>query len=218
MPVVQLRGGAPVLVGAVYCLGRNYAEHAREMGAPATPVAFLKPASAVTPAGGEIPWPAEAEVIHHEVELVLLLGAGRTNLSREQADRAIAAVGVGVDLTARDLQDAAKRSGQPWSRSKGFPGSAPVSEFVPRAEITSPWSEIDLSLAVDDELRQQDRASSMLLDPPTVVALLSQWFELAPSDLVFTGTPSGVGPIRPGQRVVAASHALALAVEFRLRR
>jgi fumarylpyruvate hydrolase len=220
MSEIVVRGAAPVRVGTVYALGRNYAEHAREMGAPAEPVVFLMPASAVVRGPGaaaaiEIAWPEGSGEVHHEVELVLLLGAGGTGLSREQGEAAIAAVGLGIDLTARDLQAQAKAKGQPWARSKGFPGAAPVGEFFPRGELTVPWGEIDLSLEVGGTLRQSDRAASMLLDPPAIVAQLSRWFLLQPGDLVFTGTPAGVGPIAPGEEAVA--HSAALGTELRVR-
>ncbi len=213
MNEVRIRGAGAARVNAVYCVGRNYADHAREMNAPATPVVFLKPPSAVS-AGGEAPWPRDARVVHHEVELVLLLGGGGRDLSRTDAAAAISGVGVGVDLTARDLQDEAKKSGQPWARSKGFPGAAPVSEFVLRDDGWRSYSSLTLSLTVDGALRQSAGVGEMILDPPAVVALLSRWFELAPGDLVFTGTPAGVGPILPGQVVVAECRPLSLSVSF----
>ncbi len=222
MSEVLVRGRGPVRVGTVYALGRNYAEHAREMGAPAEPVVFLKPASAVVfgaPATVlEVAWPEGSSEVHHEVELVLLLGDGGVRMARDQADRAIAAVGVGLDLTARDLQSGAKAKGQPWARSKGFPGSAPVTELLPREAIAVPWPEIDLSLEAGGEVRQEDRAGSMLLDPPAIVAQLSRWFVLAPGDLVFTGTPAGVGPLLPGEEAAARSRALGLELRVRMAR
>ena len=221
MSQIAVRGAAPVRAGTVYALGRNYAEHAREMGAPAEPVVFLMPASSLVrgPGSGpalEIAWPEGSADVHHEVELVLLLGSGGTRLTREQGESAIAAIGLGLDLTARDLQAQAKAKGQPWARSKGFPGAAPVSEFVPREALTVAWREIDLSLTVGGALRQSDRAASMLLDPPAIVAQLSRWFLLQPGDLVFTGTPAGVGPLAPGEEAVARSTALGLELRVRM--
>lgn len=220
MSQVNVRGSGPTRAGTIYALGRNYAEHALEMGAPAEPVVFLKPASALVTGGPdavlEIPWPEASAEVHHEVELVLLLGAGGTRFARDEAERAIVAVGLGLDLTARDLQAAAKSKGQPWARSKGFPASAPVTEFLPRAEIARPWAEIDLSLEVAGTVRQADRGGSMLLDPPAIVAQLARWFALAPGDLVFTGTPAGVGPLLPGEEAVARSQALGLALRVRM--
>ncbi len=214
MKRLELQGAAFVAAGTVYALGRNYAEHAREMGAEAEPVVFLKPATSLAPGGGSIRWPAGSRLVHHEVELVLLLGAGGRDLDRAAAEAAIAGVAIGVDLTARDLQDVAKKKSAPWARSKGFAGAAPVSAFVPRARLAADWRAIDLRLDVDGARRQADTSAAMILDPPEIVARLSSWFELAAGDVVFTGTPAGVGPIEPGQRVVAASDALGVAVEF----
>ena len=221
MSQIAVRGAAPVRAGTVYALGRNYAEHAREMGAPAEPVVFLMPASSLVRGPGlgpalEIAWPEGSAEVHHEVELVLLLGSGGTRLTREQGESAIAAVGLGLDLTARDLQAQAKAKGQPWARSKGFPGAAPVSAFVPRSALAVAWSDIDLSLTVGGALRQSDRAASMLLDPPAIVAQLSRWFLLQPGDVVFTGTPAGVGPLAPGEEAVARSAALGLELRVRM--
>jgi fumarylpyruvate hydrolase len=215
---VNLRDEGPQRIGTVYCLGRNYAAHAAEMGARPEPVVFIKPATAVRPGGGRIAWPAGTELVHHEVELVLLLAGGGQNLAPGAAAAAIAGIGLGVDLTARDLQGAAKKAGAPWARSKGFPGSAPVSDFLPVAALTVGWGEIDLALEVAGEQRQQGTSAAMLLSPPEIVSQLSRWFELAPGDLVFTGTPEGVGPLAPGQPVVARSAALGLTLELELHR
>lgn len=216
MNTVTLLDRGPVPIGTVYCLGRNYVEHAREMGAAPEPVVFLKPASAVVSGGGILPWPRGSQLVHHEVELVLLLGSGGTDLDLPAAEAAIAGAAIGVDLTARDLQDTAKQKGQPWARSKGFPGSAPVSAFRPASTLSGTWAGLDLTLSVAGQLRQEDRAASMILPPPAIVAQLSRWFVLAPGDLIFTGTPAGVGPVEPGQPVVARSIALDLSVQFTL--
>jgi 2-keto-4-pentenoate hydratase/2-oxohepta-3-ene-1,7-dioic acid hydratase in catechol pathway len=210
---VQLGGVGPVRVGTVYAIGRNFAEHAKEMAAPAEPVAFLKPASAVLAGGGTGQWPDGSLEVHHEVELVLLLGAGGQRLDRVAARAAIAGLAIGVDLTARDLQSAAKKQGQPWARSKGFAASAPVSDFVAAHLFADRWGEIDLDLSIDGATRQHGTCDQMLLDPPALVETLSRWFALLPGDLVFCGTPAGVGPVRAGQRVRAASAALNVAVE-----
>ncbi len=206
-------GGFHGRPGTVYALGRNYAEHAREMNAAAEPVVFLKPASSLLPGGGRVPWPRGSALVHHEVELVLLLGTGGRDLVPADAERAIAGVAIGVDLTARDLQDEAKKKSAPWARSKGFAGAAPVSAFAPRAAVTD-WGALDLALTVNGAVRQSDRASSMLLAPPAIVAQLSRWFALEPGDVVFTGTPAGVGPVQPGETVVARCDALGLSVSF----
>ncbi|RMF73093.1 MAG: FAA hydrolase family protein [Acidobacteria bacterium] len=208
--------GRSVTPATVYALGRNYAAHAREMGAPAEPVVFLKPRTALAPRGGVVPWPEGATRVDHEVELVLLLGTGGRRLDLDAASRAIAGVAIGIDLTARDLQAAAKRAGAPWARAKGFPGSAPVSEFVSPDRFGRRWETLDLELTVGGEARQRGSAARMLLDPPRIVALLSRWFALEPGDVVFTGTPEGVGPVEPGRPVRAACRTLGLEVEVRL--
>ncbi|UCF67920.1 MAG: fumarylacetoacetate hydrolase family protein [Acidobacteriota bacterium] len=209
-------GGERADVGTIYALGRNYAEHAREMGAAPEPVVFLKPLSSLRPEGGLIDWPEGSQEIHHEVELVLYLGRGGVRLDRAAAAAAIGAVGVGVDLTARDLQREAKQRGAPWARSKGFPGSAPVSAFVAVAQLPVSLEQIDLELTVGGELRQRAKIAEMLLSPAEIVALLSRWFELRASDLIFTGTPSGDGAVMPGEPVVARSRALDLELELML--
>ncbi|MBP7148944.1 MAG: fumarylacetoacetate hydrolase family protein [Acidobacteria bacterium] len=186
------------------------------MGAEPEPVVFLKPPSCLLPGGGTVPWPEGSREVHHEVELVLLLGSGGTFLDLGQADGAIAAVAVGLDLTARDLQATAKAKGQPWARSKGFPGAGPVSEFVGRSALGVAWADIDLRLEVDGAVRQQAHGREMILDPPAVVARLSRWFSLAPGDLIFTGTPAGVGPLAPGSRALATSAALGVSLAVAL--
>ena len=203
-------------VGTVYGLGRNFAAHAREMKAAPEPVVFIMPASALLPEGGKVRRPAGCRQLHHEVELVLWLRAGGIAMDRESAREAIGAVALGLDLTARDIQAEAKQKGAPWARSKGFPGAAPISRLVPSTSLESDFSGTDLSLEVDGQPRQQGRSDEMLLDPPAVVALLSRWFELEAGDVVFTGTPEGVGPVLPGQRAVARSRALGLELAVQL--
>lgn len=205
MQITDARG-AELRAGCVYALGRNYAEHAREMGAAPDPVVFIKPASALLQGGGRVEIPEGCQLVHHEVELVLLLGAGPS----------IDGVAIGIDLTARDLQSEAKTKGAPWARSKGFPGSAPISAFAPAPATERAWAGLDLSLSVEGEQRQQGSAAEMTLAPHEILRRLGAWFTLEPGDLVFTGTPAGVGPIEPGQRARAACEALGLSVEITL--
>ena len=197
---------------SVYGLGRTYPGHAAEMGAAPDPVVFVVPWTSLAPGGGEIPWPPGADLVHHEVELVLVLGTGGRNLDPAAAEEAIAEVTVGIDLTARDLQARLKERRHPWARAKGFPRACPTGPLVPAAPFRGRWGGIDLRLAIDGEVRQEGTVADMRPDPPGAVALLSRWFELAPGDVVFTGTPAGVGPVRPGERLVASSRALG--VEF----
>lgn len=215
---VRLTTGESRPVGTVYCLGRNYAEHAREMGAAPDPVVFIKPAAAVVEAVSTFDLPPDCERIDHEIELVLLLGQGVPETDPERAAESIVAVGIGIDLTARDLQARAKERGAPWARAKGFPGSAPVSALVPREQLEVGLDAIDLSLTVAGETRQDGSTSRMILSAGEIIAKLSAWFPLQAGDLVFTGTPEGVGPIAPGQTAVGTSHALDLEVSVTLGR
>ena len=182
--------GLGLAVRDVYCIGRNYLEHARELSnpVPQEPVVFLKPASSVVFGADELLIPLEVGRVDHEVELVLVIG---------ETGRDIAGVGVGIDVTARDIQDAAKKKGLPWARAKGMQGFAPVSSFRP---LVSPeeWRELGVRLFVDGKVRQEGWASEMIFDIPFLITYLSQWFSLGCGDLIFTGTPQGVGPILSG--------------------
>jgi 2-keto-4-pentenoate hydratase/2-oxohepta-3-ene-1,7-dioic acid hydratase in catechol pathway len=209
---VRLTTGESRSVGTVYCLGRNYAEHAKEMGAAPDPVVFIKPAAAVVGAVSTVELPPGCERIEHEIELVLLVGQGAPETAPECAAESIVAVGIGIDLTARDLQAWAKDRGAPWARAKGFPGSAPVSAMIPRDHLEVGLDAIDLSLTVAGETRQDGSTSRMILSASEIIAKLSAWFPLQAGDLVFTGTPEGVGPIAPGQTAIGTSRALDLEV------
>jgi 2-keto-4-pentenoate hydratase/2-oxohepta-3-ene-1,7-dioic acid hydratase in catechol pathway len=178
-------------VPTIFCLGRNYAAHAKEMGAAADgdgePVVFLKPAHALLAPPGPIRFPPGAGEVHHEAELVVRVGAG----ARAEA------VAVGLVLTDRARQGRAKAAGLPWATAKGFRGSAPVGPLVPLASVP-PLERLRFSLRVNGRLRQSGDASLMLRPVPRVLADLDLWFGLSPGDLVFTGTPEGVAPLAPG--------------------
>lgn len=188
-------------VHRIYCIGQNYAEHVAEMGAPKgeSPLFFAKPADAVCTAG-IVPWPPMTENLHHEVELVVAMGQGGSNLSPEQARSNILGYAVGVDLTRRDLQAAAKARRAPWTLAKGFDHSAPISPIRPVGEGRHPDA-ADIRLAVNGLIRQQGNTAQMIWPVPVLLAELSRYFELKPGDLVFTGTPAGVGPLQPGDSV-----------------
>lgn len=180
-------------VGRLFCVGRNYAAHAREMGASGRepPFFFMKPASAVLSGGGTMAYPPLTDDLHHEVELVVALGAGGS----------VFGYAVGLDLTRRDIQGAAKKEGKPWEMGKVFDHAAPVGTLVPAASVPT----IDrgrIALSVNGELRQQGDLSEMIWTVPEIIAELSRHLTLLPGDLIFTGTPSGVGPIRPGDRLL----------------
>lgn len=208
---IPVRGGGSFPVRRIYCVGRNFADHAREMGAsvPATPaergqpVFFLKPADAIV-TDGVVPYPPGTGDLHHEVELVVALGrdAPASTLARAQAAALVFGYGVGLDLTRRDLQAAAKAKGLPWDTGKAFDHSAPVSELVPAAQIAGPAA-CRLVLDVNGERRQQGALSDLVWDVPEILHELSQLYALRAGDLVFMGTPAGVGPLQPGDAFVA---------------
>lgn len=193
-------------VHRIYCVGRNFADHAREMGAPVergTPVFFTKPADAVLPGGGSQPYPSATADLHHEVELVVALGRSAAGvIAREDAARYVFGHAVGLDLTRRDLQAAAKAKGLPWDVAKGFDRSAPISALVP-VDDAPPAPEALLWLEVNGVRRQQAPLSDMIFSVPDILHELSQRFELRAGDLVFMGTPAGVAALQSGDRWVA---------------
>lgn len=191
-------------VGTIYCLGRNYAAHAAEMKAevPAEPVVFLKPAGALVADGGDIIIPRISSDVHHEVELVALIGTGGRAIPPERAYEHVLGYGVGLDMTLRDVQAEAKKKGLPWSVAKGFATSAPVSTIVAKDRVPDPHA-LEIVLRVNGEIRQRSHTSRMLFPLPAVVSYLSSIFTLEKGDLIFTGTPEGVGPVRPGDRLEA---------------
>jgi fumarylpyruvate hydrolase len=203
-PTVAVAGSnARFPVHRIYCVGRNYPEHAREMGfgdVRAPPFFFTKPADAVIASGGDVPFPTRTANLHHEIELVVALGKGGRDVMEEAAKDLIYGYAVGVDLTRRDVQAAMKEQGKPWDTAKGFDHSAPISPIVPAAGKTHP-SQGRIWLEVDDKPRQQGDIADMIWSVPEIISELSTWFELAPGDLIFTGTPAGVGALVPGDRV-----------------
>ncbi|TAM93799.1 MAG: FAA hydrolase family protein [Rhodanobacteraceae bacterium] len=190
-------------VHRIYAIGRNYAEHAKEMGAQtvsrANPVFFMKPADAIVPEGGAISYPSATHDLHHEVEMVVALAKGGRDIEASRTLDCVFGYGVGLDLTRRDLQAAMKAKGLPWDVAKGFDASAPVSALRPASEIGHP-SHARLSLAVNGEARQDTDIADMIFPVAEIIAGLSKLFELKPGDLVFTGTPAGVGPLVRGDR------------------
>jgi fumarylpyruvate hydrolase len=166
------------------------------------PFFFTKPADAVVCGGGELPYPSRTQNLHHEVELVLALGSGGRNITPAEAPNCIFGYAVGLDLTRRDLQAEARKQGRPWDTAKAFDRSAPVSAIVPAARIGHP-ARGRIALSVNGVPRQQGDLAEMIWNVPEIVAELSTLFELAPGDLIFTGTPAGVGPLVPGDRAEA---------------
>lgn len=189
-------------VHRIYCVGRNYADHVREMGAEperAPPVFFMKPADAVVANGSAVPYPPATANLHHEIELVVAIGRGGAGITASAALDHVFGYAVGNDLTRRDLQAAARERGQPWDTAKGFDASAPVAAIRPVAQGHIVRGRIWLK--VNDVLRQESDIGQMLLDVPGIIAELSRFYELRAGDLIFTGTPAGVGALKPGDRV-----------------
>ncbi len=205
MPSVQmLAGGEPIRVGSIFCIGRNYAAHAAELNnpVPKSPLVFLKPASSLLASGGRVAIPAASKDVHHEVEVVVLIGTGGKGFSTEEAVDHISGVGIGIDLTARDIQSRAKEKGHPWSIAKGFDGFAPLSALI-APQAVGDLTDLSLSLTVNGEVRQSGTTANMLWPIADLVSYLSSIFTLYPGDLVFTGTPEGVGPVESGDQLQA---------------
>ena len=210
-PRLRVAGGSDTWfpVRRVYCVGRNFADHAREMGAapaPAgtdrgTPVFFFKPADALVPGGGDIPYPPGTSDLHHEVELVVALGSDAPPgpLPVDTAGALVFGYGIGLDLTRRDLQAAAKAKGLPWDTGKSFDHAAPVSALLPVADVGD-LATRTLSLEVDGTVRQSSTLGHMVWSVPEIRHELSMLYALRAGDLVFMGTPAGVGPLLPGNQ------------------
>jgi fumarylpyruvate hydrolase len=199
-------------------VGRNYAEHAVEMGGDPDrepPFYFAKPADAVVPNGGVLPFPSATEDLHHEIELVVALGEGGANLSASDALSRVFGYAVGLDMTRRDLQAEAKKAGRPWDMATGFDRSAPTSTIRPVSEIGHP-ERGSIWLRINDELRQEGDLSQQIWKVPETIAYLSTLVELRPGDLIMTGTPKGVGPVSRGDRLVGHIDGVGdLEVEYR---
>lgn len=191
-----------VQVRNIFCIGRNYAAHIAELGnrPEEDPVVFMKPTSALHPPGTPIVLPAHSSDVHYEAELVLLVGQGGKNIAEDKALKHIAGYGLGLDLTARDLQTKAKQGGLPWAVAKGFDCSATVTQFVPAEHIEHPHS-IEFQMHLNGQIRQHGDVRKMLFPIPFIVRYLSQVFTLQEGDLIFTGTPEGVGPLKGGDQV-----------------
>lgn len=207
LPIV----GSPDLfpVRRVYCVGRNYAAHAREMGANPDrepPFFFMKPADALQIVGSEPaphPYPPRTENYHFEIEMVVALGKGGRDVPVAQALDHVYGYAIGLDMTRRDLQDEAKALRRPWDLGKAADASGPIGPLHPVDAVGHPDSGA-ITLAVDGAVRQSGDLSEMIWSVAEQIAYLSGYFELAPGDLIFTGTPSGVGPVRRGERMTGA--------------
>lgn len=201
LPIAGITERFPV--HRVYCVAKNYAAHAREMGADPErqpPAFFLKPADAVVAASGAIPYPPATRELHHEIELVVALSGGGRGIALEEAHSLIFGYAVGLDLTRRDLQNQARSQGGPWDAGKSFEAAAPVTAIQPLA-ATGIVASGRVWLTVNGEPRQEGDVGDMIWTVSEIIVRLSQLFELRPGDLIFTGTPEGVGPLLPGDQV-----------------
>lgn len=186
-------------VSKVVCVGSNYSDHIKEMGSatPPEPVLFIKPETALCDIRQPVAIPKGLGSIHHEVELAVLIGTPLKQANEDRVARAIAGYGVALDLTLRDLQAGFKKAGQPWEKAKAFDGSCPISGFIPVAEFGDPQN-AELSLSINDELRQQGNTRDMINPILPLVAYMSRFFTLRAGDIILTGTPQGVGPMVSG--------------------
>jgi fumarylpyruvate hydrolase len=190
-------------VRRIFCVGLNYAAHAREMGkdpGAEPPFFFTKPADAVVESGAVIPYPPQTTDFHYEIELVAALSSGGADIARAEALGHVYGYAAGIDLTRRDLQREARRDGKPWDFAKGFDLSAPVGAIREAAQIGHPKAG-RITLGVNGAVKQNGDISDMVLDVAAVIAELSRFVTLSAGDLIFTGTPEGVGPLQPGDRV-----------------
>ncbi len=201
---VPVEGQSAVFpVHRIYCVGRNYAAHRREMGGDDRdpPFFFAKPADAIVLPGADIPYPPRTSNLHHEIELVVALRSGGANLSEKQALEAVFGYAVGVDLTRRDLQNGAKDKGQPWEAGKAFDFSAPISALRP---WTGAPPQGNISISVNGQVKQSASLADMIWNVAEVIAEASKLWTLTAGDLIFTGTPEGVGALMPGDKVEGA--------------
>jgi fumarylpyruvate hydrolase len=190
-------------VGRVFCIGRNYAEHAREMGHDPDrepPFFFMKPANAVT-TSGEFPYPPGTSDVHHEMEMIVALAKGGRDIAEADALDLVYGYGVGLDMTRRDLQGEAKKLGRPWEIGKAFDHAAPCSGLRCVADMGHPAAKARLTLTVNGKTRQDSTIDKMIWNVPETIAFISRYFELLPGDIIMTGTPEGVAAVVKGDRL-----------------
>ncbi|MGA7837246.1 MAG: fumarylacetoacetate hydrolase family protein [Ignavibacteriaceae bacterium] len=197
-------------VGKIVCVGRNYAEHAQELGneIPEKPVVFLKPASALIYSGDSIIYPPFSEEMHHEAELVLLIGKTIKDADKTESANAIIGYGVGLDMTLRDIQSNLKKKGHPWTIAKGFDTSAVISDFVSTDDFKLTLDE-EIILSVNNNVRQKAKLKKMIFSPVYIVSYISSLMTLEEGDLIYTGTPAGVGLVAKGDKIHAEITGLA---------
>lgn len=191
--------GLDIPVRTIYCIGRNYAQHAKEMGSPIPkmPLVFLKPLGTICYNNAEISLPTQSNEIHYEAEIVVAITKSGKNIPQEDAIKFAGGYGIGIDFTARDIQRLSKKQGHPWSIAKGFDQFAPISTFIPASEIENP-GDLDIKLFQNGFVKQHGNSSEMIFPIPNLISFLSQIYTLYPGDLIFTGTPEGVDQVKSG--------------------
>lgn len=198
----------------IFCIGRNYHDHIKELknNILKKPIVFLKPTSSLSLSGNEITLPKESHNVHHELEVVVAIGKNTKNISVDNALSIISGYTVGIDVTARDLQDHAKANGEPWTLSKGFPSFSQVGHFRPLTQPISFW------LTINGELRQKGSTDNLIFPIAELVSYLSHTFTLTAGDLIFTGTPGGVGPLNNNDKIEAGVDSLGVLLNATVRR
>jgi len=206
MEIMLPTSGLVVRPGKLVCIGRNYAKHAAEMKSdvPENPVIFLKPSTALVGQGGKVILPPMSREVHHEIELVVAIGRGGKQIPINDALNHVDGYALGLDMTARDLQEQAKLKGLPWSISKGFDTFAPLGPLAKAHDVGDP-QQLEFELRVNGEVRQKARTADMIFSVAFLISYCSSMFTLLPGDLIFTGTPDGVGPVVTGDLLEASS-------------
>lgn len=191
----------------VFCIGRNYGEHIKELAheVPAEPVVFMKPVPSLEPPGKTLRRPPYGKQLHHEAEVVLLIGKEGKDLTTDEAESHIAGITLGLDLTLRDVQNELRSKGLPWELCKAFDQSAPIGDFAPYDKNSVDLENIPFACAVNGQIRQRGNSRDMIFPIKTLIAYLSGKWTLRPGDLIYTGTPSGVGPLNPGDMIAVES-------------
>ena len=197
--------GQNIPIGKIVCIGRNYAEHIKELGnqMPDKPVIVIKPASSLVSSGGTVVIPGYSDDCHHEIELAVLIGKTAKDVTAEAALDYVSGYAVALDLTLRDVQGVQKEKGLPWEIAKAFDTSCPLSDFVPTSQVDNP-QELQLKLTVSGEVRQNGNTRDMIRSIAELIAATSAYFTLEEGDVLLTGTPSGVGRIVSGDRLEAS--------------
>lgn len=204
MPLILENEPYPHALGKIVCVGRNYAAHAKELNnpVPSTPILFIKPASSKVPFGPSFTIPKDQGHVHHELEIAILIGKPLTHATQQQVADSIVGMGLGLDLTLRDVQDTLKEKGHPWERAKSFDGACPLTDFVSVESINqSDWQALELILEKNGEIQQKGSSADMLFAILPLIAHMSEHFSLQPGDVILTGTPAGVGPLAVGDQL-----------------